>query len=60
MDYTTHYHSPVDPVPIRISNRLRIETFDGQKNIVKMQIFPSGKSLTYYFDSDETRIEVKF
>ena len=43
MDYTTHYHSPVDPVPIRISNRLRIETFDGQKNIVKMRYFLLGR-----------------
>ena len=58
--YALQYETPAEQTSVSISNTLLIEIFDDQKNVLKIQKFPSEKSSTYYFDSDETTVEVNF
>jgi len=58
--YAMQYDAPNDPNSIRISNTLLLNVFDDQKNILKIQKFPSERSSTFYFDADNTTIEVTF
>jgi len=58
--YVMQYDAAAEPISVRISNTLLFDTFDDQKNVLKIQKFPSDQSSTFYFDSDETTIEITF
>jgi len=42
----------------QLTNTLLIEEFDDQKNIVKVQHFPSEKTFSYYFDEDDQVFDI--
>lgn len=56
--YTVQYEAAAAIEALRIRNTLLTERFDEQKNIVKIQHFPSENTLSYYFDTEDTAFDV--
>jgi hypothetical protein len=56
--YAVQFDSEKEPDRIVVENSLLTEVFDDQKNILKVQKFPSERSSSYFFDGDETRAEI--
>lgn len=52
--YTIQFTAEEFLTAFRITNTLLTEQFDDQKNILKIQHFPSEKTLSYYFDVETT------
>lgn len=58
--YVIQYEATKEPARLSIQNTLLTEQFDDQKNILKVQKFPSERSESYFFDGDDTDIEIVF
>ena len=56
--YVVQFVAEDDLTTFSVTNSLLTELFDDQKNILKVQHFPSEKTLSYYFDVDTTVLDV--
>ncbi len=58
--YTLQFVADEKIEAFQLKNVLLVEQFDDQKNIVKVQHFPSEKTYSYSFDEDEQTYEIRF
>jgi hypothetical protein len=58
--YAMQYEAPVPLKKLTIKNKLLLELFDDQKNIVKVRHFPDDKQHSYYFDDDTVEHTASF
>lgn len=58
--YMIQYEVEAPIASLEITNRLLFELFDDQRNILKVQHFPSEKRATFYFVSDADHHTVEF
>lgn len=56
--YTLEFVADETIESFQLKNVLLLEEFDDQKNIVKVQHFPSEKTFAYYFDEDDQVFEI--
>jgi len=56
--YTIQYQAEEPIASFNLVNKILIEYFDDQKNIVKIQRFPSEKTASYYFDTEDTTFDI--
>ncbi len=57
--YTLQFEAPDQIDAIHLTNSFLIDHFEDQKNIVKVQHFPSEKTFSYYFDDEDTQFEIE-
>jgi len=58
--YLVQYESASPVTEARIDNTLLAKTFDDQKNILKIQQFPSEKTRSFFFEIDSDPIDISF
>ncbi len=58
--YLIQYASASSITEARIDNTLLAKTFDDQKNILKVQQFPSEKTQSFYFEKGSDPINIRF
>ena len=58
--YRFSYEAPETIARLDVKDRLLFDLYDDQRNILKVQHFPSGRSATYYFVPDSDRRTIGF
>ncbi len=58
--YMIQYEAPEPILRLAMTNRLLFDLFDDQRNILRVQHFPSEMQTTFYFVTDSDHREIKF
>jgi Domain of unknown function (DUF6702) len=56
--YLVQYRAPENISSLSVTNTLLLEAFDDQKNILKVQHFPSEKTLSFLFEGKNDHFEI--